>query len=67
MLRVLIYDLHIAARDIDTQNKGAVGIVDFKNFGIRKMRGLTPGFLKKVADVLQVLARLPSHQLEPFI
>ena len=54
VFRVFINDLHIAIADVETQMNGAISIIDFKNFGIRKMRGLTPLLLKKFADIIQV-------------
>jgi len=53
VFRVFINDLHIAIADVETQMNGAISIIDFKNFGIRKMRGLTPLLLKKFADIIQ--------------
>ena len=54
VFRVFINDLHIAIADVETQMNGAISIIDFKDFGIRKMRGLTPLLLKKFADIIQV-------------
>jgi len=53
VVRVYIHDLHIVVSDSETQRRGAVGILDFKNVGIRKMKDVTPSLLKKLADIVQ--------------
>lgn len=58
LLRVFTYDLHLGASDADNLGRGTVGIADFKDFSIRKMKGLTPSLVKTIAELLQVLTRL---------
>jgi len=53
ILRVAIHDFQIMVSDIETQKNGLVAIIDFKNFGMAKMKDMTPVFLKKVAILLQ--------------
>jgi len=53
LLRVFTYDLHLGASDADNQGRGTVGIADFKDFSIRKMKGLTPSLVKTIAELLQ--------------
>ena len=55
ILRVAIHDFQIMVSDIETQKNGLVAIIDFKNFGMAKMKDMTPVFLKKVAILLQVI------------
>lgn len=61
VVRVYIHDLHIVVSDSETQRRGAVGILDFKNVGIRKMKDVTPSLLKKLADIVQVAIALFSE------
>jgi retinaldehyde-binding protein 1 len=42
------------ATENETQKNGIVAVVDFKNFGLHQVRHLTPPFLKKIADLIQV-------------
>jgi len=53
VLRVAIHDFQIMISDIGTQENGLVAIIDFKNFGMGKMKDMTPIYLKKLAVLLQ--------------
>lgn len=53
LLRVAIYDFKIMISDTGSQKNGLVAILDFKNFGMSKMKDMTPVFLKKLALLLQ--------------
>ena len=58
VFRCCVYDFQILAGELETQARGLVIIFDFKNFGMNKMRDLTPSRLKIVADLVQVLPQL---------
>jgi len=53
VFRCCVYDFQILAGELETQARGLVIIFDFKNFGMNKMRDLTPSRLKIVADLVQ--------------
>ena len=40
------------------KKRGAIGVLDCRNFGFKKMKSLTPSYLKSVANILQVFACL---------
>ena len=61
VLRVAIHDFQIMISDIGTQENGLVAIIDFKNFGMGKMKDMTPIYLKKLAVLLQVFEPVSSH------
>jgi len=35
------------------KKRGAIGVLDCRNFGFKKMKSLTPSYLKSVANILQ--------------
>lgn len=64
LLRVAIYDFKIMISDTGSQKNGLVAILDFKNFGMSKMKDMTPVFLKKLALLLQVFYLVSLYSLE---
>lgn len=53
VVRVCLHDLQISLCHISTQTAGGVCIIDFKNFGIRKMKDMTPAYLGVLINILQ--------------
>jgi len=56
VLRVCIHDLQIvlsSACDPTTQSEDGVCVIDFKNFGVKKMKDMTPSYLKLGIKMLQ--------------
>lgn len=52
--RCLLYTLQRLASETDTQTNGLILIFDYNGFSISQVRHFTPGFMKKLADLLQV-------------
>lgn len=52
-LRVIIHDFQLMAHEVETQTNGVHAIFDFKDFEIRKMAIITPGYVKKLVNILQ--------------
>lgn len=54
VFRCCVFDFQNLACELETQMRGMVVVFDFNNFGMNKMRDLTPTRLKVVADLVQV-------------
>ena len=55
IFRGFVYCLQVAASERETQEKGIVCVLDFKDFKLHQARKVTPSIAKKIADVLNVL------------
>jgi len=53
VFRVCIHDLHTVVCDTTTQSAGGVCVIDFKNFGVKKMKDMTPNYLKILINIMQ--------------
>jgi len=53
VIRVCIHDLQAVVSDPTTQTAGGICVIDFKDFGMRKMKDMTPSYLKAFLGVLQ--------------
>ena len=59
-----MFCLQRIATENESQKNGLVAVIDFKNFGLQKARHITPPFLKKVADLIQVTIRECKAEFE---
>ena len=62
-LRVIIHDFQLMAHEVETQTNGVHAIFDFKDFEIRKMAIITPGYVKKLVNILQVFHSRISRKI----
>lgn len=53
--RGIVYSFQKLASEFQTQTNGIVAIFDFNEFSISQVRYVTPIFLKKLADLVQVI------------
>ena len=52
--RGIVYSFQKLASETETQTNGLVLVFDFQGFGLSQVRHVTPVFLKKLADLVQV-------------
>jgi hypothetical protein len=53
--RAVVFCFQRMVSEIETQSKGVVLMLDFQDFALHQIRHFTPPFVKKVANLLQVV------------